>query len=64
MGLIASAACLAAVQAEILSRISFSLALGALVAAVAQAAFYLGARRSRVGGASPVTDPEDPTPIP
>jgi O-antigen/teichoic acid export membrane protein len=45
MGLLVSAACVAALNVGILERISYSLALGAAAAAVAQAVFYLASRR-------------------
>jgi O-antigen/teichoic acid export membrane protein len=48
-GLLASAACLATLGVGVVERVSYSLALGTLVAAVAQAAFYLTVRR-RSGG--------------
>jgi O-antigen/teichoic acid export membrane protein len=48
-GLLASAACLATLWVGVVERVSYSLALGTLVAAVAQAAFYLTVRR-RSGG--------------
>jgi O-antigen/teichoic acid export membrane protein len=53
IGLLVSAVCVAALNMDILERISYSLALGALAAAAAQAAFYLASRR-RPG--RPVTD--------
>jgi O-antigen/teichoic acid export membrane protein len=64
VGLLVSGVCLAAVQADVLDRISYSLALGALAAAVLQAAFYLTARGRPAGGAEPVMNPEDPAAIP
>jgi O-antigen/teichoic acid export membrane protein len=48
-GLLASAACLAMLGVGVVERVSYSLALGTLAAAVAQAAFYLTVRR-RSGG--------------
>jgi O-antigen/teichoic acid export membrane protein len=48
-GLLASAACLATLGVGVVERVSYSLALGTLVAAVAQAACYLTVRR-RSGG--------------
>jgi hypothetical protein len=45
MGLLVSAACVAALNVGILERISYSLALGAAAATVAQAVFYLASRR-------------------
>jgi O-antigen/teichoic acid export membrane protein len=48
IGLLVSATCMALLRIEVLERISYSLALGALAAAVAQAAFYLATRGRRV----------------
>ena len=45
-GLLAAIICLAVLDVEVLDRISISFALGTFVAALAQAAFYLLARRS------------------
>ena len=45
LGLIVSAACLAVLSTDLLERVSYSLALGAFVAAASQAAFYLAARK-------------------
>jgi O-antigen/teichoic acid export membrane protein len=45
IGLLVSACSLALLATEILERVSYSLALGALAAAVSQAAFYLVVRR-------------------
>ena len=44
VGLLASVASLVALQADVVEKVSYSLALGTLVAALAQAAFYLAAR--------------------
>ena len=60
VGLPVAAACMALPVAGLLQRVSFALALGALAAAVAQAAFYMTVRRRPAGGAQPVIDPEDP----
>ncbi|MGH3106358.1 MAG: lipopolysaccharide biosynthesis protein, partial [Rubrobacteraceae bacterium] len=60
VGLPVAAACMALPVAGLLQRVSFALALGALAAAVAQAAFYMTFRRRPAGGAQPVIDPEDP----
>ncbi|HET7478016.1 MAG TPA: oligosaccharide flippase family protein [Rubrobacteraceae bacterium] len=46
VGLVVSALCLAILDTDVLSRVSYSLAIGTLAAAMAQAAFYLMARRS------------------
>jgi O-antigen/teichoic acid export membrane protein len=48
IGLLVSATCMALLRIEVLERISYSLALGALAATVAQAAFYLATRGRRV----------------
>lgn len=45
VGLLASALCMAALGTGIVERVAYSLALGTLVAAVAQAVFYLVTRR-------------------
>jgi O-antigen/teichoic acid export membrane protein len=45
IGLLASTACLAALGIGVVERVSYSLALGTFVAAVAQAVFYLVTRR-------------------
>ena len=45
VGLLASVVCLAALETGIVERVSYSLALGTFVAAVAQAVFYLVTRR-------------------
>lgn len=45
VGLLASAVCMAALGTGIVERVSYSLALGTFVAAVAQAVFYLVTRR-------------------
>jgi O-antigen/teichoic acid export membrane protein len=60
LGLPVAAVCMALPVAGLLQRVSFALALGALAAAVALAAFYLTVRRRPAGGAEPVIDPEDP----
>jgi O-antigen/teichoic acid export membrane protein len=60
LGLPVAAVCMALPVAGLLQRVSFALALGALAAAVALAAFYLTVRRRPAGGAQPVIDPEDP----
>ncbi len=60
IGLLVSAVCLAVLNVGILERVSYSLALGALAAAVAQGAFYLTVRKRPAGRAEPVIDPEDP----
>ena len=60
VGLPVAAACMALPVAGLLERVSFALALGALAAAVAQAALYMTVRRRPAGGAEPVIDPEDP----
>jgi O-antigen/teichoic acid export membrane protein len=60
LGLPVAAACMALPVAGLLQRVSFALALGALAAAVALAAFYQTVRRRPAGGAEPVIDPEDP----
>ena len=44
IGLLVSATCMTLLRIEVLERISYSLALGALAAAAAQAAFYLATR--------------------
>jgi O-antigen/teichoic acid export membrane protein len=44
-GLFASAACLATLGVGVVERVSYSLALGTLVAAVVQAGFFLALRR-------------------
>jgi len=44
IGLVVSAVSLVSLRTEILERVSYSLALGALAAAIAQAIFYLAAR--------------------
>ncbi len=51
VGLLASAACLATLEAGTVERVSYSLVLGTFVAAVAQASFYLAARRRPAGAA-------------
>jgi O-antigen/teichoic acid export membrane protein len=58
-GLPVAAACMALPVAGLLQSVSFSLALGALAAAVAQATFYMTVRRRPAGGAEPVIDPEE-----
>ncbi len=60
IGLLVSAVCVAALNTGILERVSYSLALGALAAAAAQAAFYLTVRKRPTRRAEPVIDPEDP----
>src|ERR687897_972826 len=60
LGLPVSGVCMALPVADPLYRVSFSLTLGALAAAFAQAIFYLTVRRRPAGGAEPVIDPEDP----
>jgi O-antigen/teichoic acid export membrane protein len=54
IGLLVSVGCVAALKMDILERVSYSLALGALAAVAAQAAFYLATRRR--GQPGPVTD--------
>jgi O-antigen/teichoic acid export membrane protein len=49
VGLLASAVCLAMLGVGIVERVSYSLTLGTFVAAVAQAVFYLVARRVAAG---------------
>jgi O-antigen/teichoic acid export membrane protein len=49
VGLLASAVCMAALGVGIVERVSYSLALGTFIAAVAQAAFYLVTRRVDAG---------------
>src|SRR5918997_1535713 len=49
IGLLVCAVSLASLRAEILERVSYSLALGALAAAVAQAIFYLATRARGAG---------------
>jgi O-antigen/teichoic acid export membrane protein len=49
-GLPVSTVSLALMRADILERVSYSLALGTLAAAVSQAAFYLAARERRATG--------------
>jgi O-antigen/teichoic acid export membrane protein len=61
LGLPVSGICLALPVADPLYRVSFSLAIGALAAALAQAAFYLAVRRRPASGPEPVIEPEDPT---
>jgi O-antigen/teichoic acid export membrane protein len=56
-----SGICLALPVADPLYRVSFSLAIGALAAVLAQAAFYLAVRRRPASGPEPVIEPEDPT---
>jgi O-antigen/teichoic acid export membrane protein len=60
VGLPASGLCMALPVADLLERVSFSLALGALAAAVAQAVFYLTVRGRPARDAEPVIEPEDP----
>jgi O-antigen/teichoic acid export membrane protein len=60
VGLPVAAACMALPVAGLLERVSFALALGALAAALAQAALYMTVRRRPAGGAEPVIDPEGP----
>jgi O-antigen/teichoic acid export membrane protein len=60
VGLPVVAAGMALPVAGLLQRVSFALALGALAAAVAQAAFYLAVRKRPAGSTEPVIDPEDP----
>jgi O-antigen/teichoic acid export membrane protein len=60
LGLPVCALCMALPFADALYRVSFSLALGAFVAAAAQAAFYLTVRRRPAGRPEPVMEPEDP----
>jgi hypothetical protein len=50
--------------ADPLYRVSHALTLGALAAAVAQAAFYLAVRRRSAGRPSSATGPQDPAAIP
>jgi O-antigen/teichoic acid export membrane protein len=50
-GLLASAVCLTVLGVDVVERVSYSLAVGTFVAAVAQAAFYLALRRR--GGLRP-----------
>ena len=54
IGLLVSVGCVAALKMDFLERVSYSLALGALAAVAAQAAFYLATRRR--GQPGPVTD--------
>jgi O-antigen/teichoic acid export membrane protein len=61
LGLPVSGVCMALPVADPLYRVSFSLAIGAFAAALAQAVFYLTVRRRPAGGAEPVIEPEDPT---
>jgi O-antigen/teichoic acid export membrane protein len=60
LGLPVSGVCMALPVADPLYRVSFSLTLGALAAAFAQAVFYLTVRGRPAGGAEPVIEPEDP----
>lgn len=60
VGLPVAAACMALPVAGLLERVSLALALGALAAALAQAALYMTVRRRPAGGAEPVIDPEGP----
>src|SRR3712207_1322152 len=60
LGLPVSGICLALPVADPLYRVSFSLAIGALAATLAQAAFYLVVRRRPASGPEPVIEPEDP----
>lgn len=64
LGLPVSGICMALPVADPLYRVSFSLALGAFAAAVAQAAFYLAVRRCSRGRPSSATGPQDPAAIP
>ena len=52
IGLLVSAASLVLLRTEILERVSYSLALGALAAAIAQAIFYLATRIREAGGSA------------
>lgn len=61
VGLPVCAVCMALPVADLLYRVSFSLALGACAAAAAQAAFYLMVRRRPAARPEPVIEPEDPT---
>jgi O-antigen/teichoic acid export membrane protein len=60
VGVPVAGVCMALPVAGLLQRVSFALCLGALAAAVAQAAFYLAVRRRPAGSAEPIIDPEDP----
>jgi O-antigen/teichoic acid export membrane protein len=60
LGLPVSGICLALPVADPLYRVSFSLAIGALAATLALAAFYLVVRRRPASGPEPVIEPEDP----
>jgi O-antigen/teichoic acid export membrane protein len=60
VGLPVCAVCMALPVADLLYRVSLSLALGASAAALAQAAFYLTVRRRPAGRPEPVIEPEDP----
>jgi O-antigen/teichoic acid export membrane protein len=61
LGLPVSGVCMALPAADPVYRVSFSLTLGALAAALAQAVFYLMVRGRPAGGAEPIIEPEDPT---
>ena len=52
IGLLVSAVSLVSLRTEILERVSYSLALGTLAAAVAQALFYLATRTREAGDAT------------
>ena len=64
LGLPVSGLCMALPVADPLYRVSYALTLGALAAAVAQAAFYLAVRRRSAGRPSSATGPRDPAAIP
>jgi O-antigen/teichoic acid export membrane protein len=64
LGLPVSGVCMALPVADPLERVSFSLALGAFAAALAQAAFYFMVRRWSAGRSSSATGPQDPAAIP
>jgi O-antigen/teichoic acid export membrane protein len=49
VGLLACGVCLAALGVGVVERVAYSLALGTLVAAVAQGVFYVGMRPGAVG---------------
>ena len=64
LGLPVSGLCMALPVADPLYRVSYALTLGALAAAVAQAAFYLAIRRRSAGRPSSATGTRDPAAIP
>ena len=64
LGLPVSGLCMALPVADPLYRVSYALTLGALAAALAQAAFYLAIRRRSAGRPSSATGTRDPAAIP